>query len=99
MQVLVSVGKNCRPNSPKPDRAWMQAKPISGLPEFGDALSALLRAGLLQRKSRHRVKPSPDGYALIYQWKAYRRDLKLRPVLYDRCIWDQPIELQLKQAA
>lgn len=44
MQILVVVGKGCRPNSPKPARAWMQVKPISGLPEFGNALSALLRA-------------------------------------------------------
>ena len=89
------VSKGCRPNSPKPTRTWMQVKPISGLPEFGNALSALLRAGLLQRKHGYRVKPSPAGYVLLGQWRAYRREMKRRPILFDRCMWDKPIELQI----
>lgn len=76
-------------------RAWMHVKPLNGVPEFGNALSALVRAGLLQRGPGFSVKPSDTGYAIIWQRRAYRRELKRRPVLFDRCMWDQPIELRL----
>lgn len=95
MQILVLVGKNCRPNSPKPERAWWKPTPLYGVPEFGTALSVLLRDDLLLRKHGYRVKPSPAGYAMIGQWRIYRQELKRRPVLYGRCIWEQPIELKL----
>lgn len=88
VQVLVTVAKECRPNSPKPERAWMRAMPMRGIPEFGNALSALLRDGLLQRKHGFRVKPSPAGYALVGQWKAYRRELRVRPILFDPVRFD-----------
>lgn len=95
MQVLVAIGKGCKPNSPKRHRAWMEVRPLYGVPEFGNALSSLVRAGLLQRGVGYRVKPSVAGYRLILQWRIRRRELKLRPVLFDRCIWDQPIELKI----
>lgn len=95
MQILVAIGKGCKPNSPKRHRAWMEVQPLYGVPEFGNALSGLVRAGLLQRGVGYRVKPSVAGYRLIGQWRVYRHEMKRRPILYDRCMWDQPIELQL----
>lgn len=95
MQILILVAKNCRPNSPKPERACWKPTPLYGVPEFGTALSVLIRDDLLLRRHGYRVKPSPLGYKLVGQWKAYRLELKRRPVLYDRCIWDPPIELQI----
>jgi hypothetical protein len=83
IQVLVAVAKACRPNSPKPERAWTKVFPLPGIPEFGNTLSALVRRRLLQRKSFDRLKPSPAGYALVGEWKANRRDLRARPVVYD----------------
>lgn len=88
VQVLVAVAKACRPNSPTPERAWTKVYALPGFPEFGNALSALQRRGLLQRKSYDRVRPSPSGYALVGQWRAYRRTLKERPVLFDPIIWE-----------
>ena len=49
MQVLIAVGKACKPNSPYPRRAWTRVYPIYGVPEFGDALGALVRHGYLDR--------------------------------------------------
>jgi hypothetical protein len=94
MQILILVATNCRPNSLKPERAWWKPTPIYGVPEFGTALSVLLRGGLLLRKHGYRVKPSPTGYMVIGQWRARRLQLRQRPILYDRIIWDQPIEMQ-----
>lgn len=99
LQVLVSVSKGCKPNSPKLYRAWNHIKPLRGIPQFGNALSALVRAGLLQRGQGFSVKPSARGYDLIGQWRAYRRELKRRPILYALVIWDRPIELQFNRAA
>jgi hypothetical protein len=93
IQILVLVAKNCRPNSPKPERAWWKPTPLYGVPEFGTALSVLLRDDLLLRKHGYRVRPSVTGYKLVGQWKAYRHELQRRPILFDRCMWDQPIEL------
>lgn len=95
MQVLVAVGKGCKPSGPKRHRAWIEVRPLYGVPEFGNALSSLVRAGLLQRGVGYRLKPSAAGYRLIGQWRVYRYERRCRPVLFDRCIWDQPLELKL----
>ena len=87
VQVLVAVVRGCKPNSPYPERAWLKVKPLRGVPEFGNALSALIREGFLCRKHGFRVKPSPGGYDLFQQWKAHRRELKRRPILFDQIIW------------
>lgn len=99
IQVLVAVGKACKPNSPKPERAWTKVMPLYGIPEFGDALSKLRRAGLLLCKHGFKVQPSPTGYRVIARCKIYRREMKRRPVLFNRCIWDQPIRLEMEKAA
>jgi len=88
MQVLALVAKNCKPNSPKPERAWWKPTPIYGLPEFGTTLSVLIRDGLLKRKHGYKVMPSDEGYKLVAQWRMHRRDLKERPILYDPVIWE-----------
>lgn len=98
MQILVAVGKACKPNSPKPERAWARMHPISGVPEFGDALSALIRQGLLERRHGYRAKPSGAGYKLIAEYKAYRRELKRRPVLFTHVMWE-PRAVDFKLAA
>lgn len=95
MQVLVAIGRGCKPNSPKRHRAWTQVEPLYGIPRFGDTLSALVRAGLLERGIGYRVKPTAAGYRIIGLWRVRRYEMKLRPVLFARCIWDQPIELKL----
>ena len=96
MQILVVVAKGCRPDSPKPERAWWKPTPIYGVPEYGTALSVLIRDGFLKRKHGYRVKPSPEGYKLIGEWKVYRLELKRRPILYDPVIWEPRIaDLQL----
>lgn len=88
MQVLVAIGKGCKPNSPKRYRAWMKVAPIYGIPEYGDALGALVRYHLLLRRPGNFVKPSVKGYERIAAWKTMRRALRARPILYDRLIWD-----------
>ena len=88
MQILVVVAKNCKPNSPKPERAWWRPYPVYGIPEFGTALSVLIRDGYLLRKHGYRVKPSVTGFKLVNDWKAYRKELKRRPILYDQIIWE-----------
>lgn len=98
IQILVLVAKNCRPNSPKPERAWWKPTPLYGVPEFGTALSVLLRDDLLSRKHGYRVKPSVEDYRVIEQWKIYRRELKRRPILFASVIWEQNIA-ELSQAA
>lgn len=98
IQILLVVAKNCRPNSPKPERAWWKPTPLYGVPQFGTALSVLLRDDLLLRKHGYHVKPSPAGYKVIGQWKAYRSELKRRPILYDPVIWEPNIA-ELRQAA
>ena len=99
LQLLVAIGKGCRPNSPKPYRAWCQVVPLPGIPQYGNTLAALVRAGLLHRGKGFSVKPSAKGYALIGRWKVHRYELKQRPILYDRIVWDQPIQLEFQQAA
>lgn len=88
LQVLVAVAKGCRPNSPYAARAWLRVFPIHGLPEFGDALGALVRHGYLLRGPCNTVKPSEKGYECVTGWKRQRAALRARPVLYDRLIWD-----------
>jgi len=87
VQVLVAVARGCKPNSPYPYRAWLKVKPLHGVPEFGNALGALVREGFLLRE-RLRVKPSVKGYDLFASWKTHRRELKRRPILYDQVIWE-----------
>jgi hypothetical protein len=98
VQILVAVGKACKPNSPKPERAWTRVRPLSGVPEFGDALSRLIRQGLLQRKHGYRVKPSTAGYEVIAQYKMHRLELKRRPVLFSQICWE-PRMMDFKMAA
>lgn len=87
IQVLVAVAKDCRPNSPKPARAWTRVFPMPGIPEYGNTLFALQRRGLLQRKSHDRVKPSAAGYVVVSEWKVYRREFKKRRVLFDAVVF------------
>jgi hypothetical protein len=93
MQVLLAVAKGCKPNSPYPERAWLRVKPLWGTPEFGNALSALVRKGLLQRKHGYRVKPTPEGYAVVYRIKAQRKAMRERPVLFTRRVWDADLSV------
>lgn len=88
MQVLVAIGRQCKPNSPYSGRAWTKVAPIYGVPEFGDALGALVRHGYLERASCNWIKPSAKGYARIAAWKTQRLLLRARPILYDRLVWD-----------
>jgi hypothetical protein len=88
MQILIVVAKACKPNSPKPDRVWWKPYPVYGIPEFGNALSRLIRDGYLLRRHGYRVKPSPAGYKLVNDWKIRRRELKSRPIIYDPIIWE-----------
>lgn len=87
MQVLVAVGKACKPNSPYPRRAWTRVYPIYGVPEFGDALGVLVRHGYLDRDG-NQIKPSAKGYHSIYAWKARRKELRARPIMWTRLVWD-----------
>lgn len=87
IQVLVAVAKACRPNSPKPARAWTRVFPLPGVPEFGNTLSVLQRRGLLHRKSHDRVRPSPAGYVVVGEWKVYRRESRKRRVLFDPVVF------------
>lgn len=93
MQILLEVARGCKPNSPKPERHWFRARPIYGTPEFGNALSALIRRGLLQRKHGFRVKPTAEGYALVYRMKAYRQTMRERPALFTRRVWDADLSV------
>lgn len=88
MQILLEVAKGCKPNSPYPGRAWVRVKPLWRHPEFGDVLCVLIRKGLLQRKHGFRVKPTAEGYSVIYQLKAQRQALRARPALFTRLVWD-----------
>lgn len=87
IQVLVAVARDCRPNSPKPARAWTRVYPMPGVSAYGNTLSALQRRGLLHRKSHNRVKPSPAGYVVVSEWKAYRLEFKKRRILYDLIVF------------
>lgn len=97
MQVLVTVAKHCKPNSPKPWRAWTRVEPIYGVPEFGNALGSLVRQGLLMRDG-YRVKPSPAGYQVVALYRANRRELRKRPILFSPLVWE-PRMADLKLAA
>ncbi len=83
MQILIVIGNGCRPNSPIAARSWLRVAPIHGIPEFGNALSALVRDGFLERKRGYQVRPSSHGYALIRELKERHRELRRRPALYD----------------
>jgi hypothetical protein len=68
-QVLVTIAKECRPNSPVAGRDWANVKPRGGrIAAFDAALSALTRAGLIHRRG-WLVKPSPLGYELVERWR------------------------------
>jgi hypothetical protein len=97
LQVLVCIAKHCKPNSPKPRRAWTYVEPIYGVPEFGNALSSLVRQGLLIRNG-YRVKPSQAGYMVVGHYRAYRRELRKRPLLFAPIIWE-PRLADMKLAA
>jgi hypothetical protein len=80
-QVLVTISRGCRPNSPVAGRDWASVKPCGDrIPAFDAALAALARAGLIHRRG-WLVKPSPLGYELIERWRtaeaARRRRLPL----------------------
>ena len=94
-QILAVIAKNCRPNSPIQDRAYMNLRPRGGkIRGLGAALDALVRANLVERMPGRawQIKPTPLGYAAVAQMKARRAAARMRPPLYDRVI-PQPIEV------
>ena len=87
MQILIVIAKECRPNSPYPDRTWMNLKPPHGIriPELSRARLALVRSGLVidAIKDSWKVRPTPLGYVLLESWRQHRKRLRERPILYD----------------
>lgn len=86
MQILLVIAKGCKPNSPFPDREYMNLKPYDGLPvpSLNSARAALAKAGLVIEKpySAWKVKPSKLGYVLVERWKEARNARRARPVLF-----------------
>jgi hypothetical protein len=100
-QILITVAKGCKPESPIEDRAWVSMKPPYGLTiaPLRPALDALVSAGLLTRDkgSVWRVKPSRVGYAFVESWKEDRRAMKTRPILFAPVIPEPPTILDQRQ--
>lgn len=74
LQVLVAIGKECRPNSPYPRRSYtVLPRSIRGL---GAAIPTLLRIGMIEPFSVRRwfeVRPTKKGYAEIERYRSERR--------------------------